>query len=216
MSAESGIGKRRRSALDEGGAEYRARREELVRVAATVFQEKGYQASTLNDIAERLGTDRASLYYYVSSKEDLFQEVVRGVLDANVKEANRIVKLDASAAEKLGLLIRCLMISYESNYPYTYVYIQEDMARVTKADTDWAKGMSRQTRRFESIVKEVLRDGIEAKELRGDISPDLASNALFGMLNWSHRWYKPGHGAAGEEVADAFTRIFLEGMTVRG
>jgi AcrR family transcriptional regulator len=215
MSTESGIGKRRQAARDEGGAEYRARREELVRVAATVFQEKGYQASTLNDIAEQLGTDRASLYYYVSSKEDLFQEVVRGVLDANVKEANRIVKLDEPAAEKLNQLIRCLMLSYESNYPFTYVYIQEDMGRVTNVDTEWAKGMSRQTRRFESIVKEVLRDGIAARELRGDLSVDVATNALFGMLNWTHRWFKPGRGTSGEEVAATFSQIFLDGVAVR-
>jgi AcrR family transcriptional regulator len=215
MSAESGIGKRRQAARDEGGAEYRARRGELVRVAASVFQEKGYQASTLNDIAERLGTDRASLYYYVSSKEDLFQEVVRGVLDANVKEGNRIAKLDEPATEKLHLLIRTLMLSYESNYPSTYVYIQEDMGRVADADSEWAKGMSRQTRRFESIVKEVLREGIEAKELRGDLSPDVATNALFGMLNWTHRWFKPGRGASGEEVAETFSTIFLEGVAIR-
>lgn len=215
MEAQTGIGKRRQAARDEGSAEYRARREELVRVAASVFQEKGYEASTLNDIAERLGTDRASLYYYVSSKEDLFQEVVRGVLDANLKEAKRLAKLDAPAAEKLGGLIRCLMLSYESNYPYTYVYIQEDMARVARADSEWAKGMARQTRRFESIVREVLKEGIEAKELRGDVSADLATNALFGMLNWTHRWFKPGRGADGEEVAETFLRIFLEGMTAR-
>lgn len=215
MTTESGIGRRRRAARDEASPEYRARREKLIQVAASVFQEKGYQASTLTDIAERIGTDRASLYYYISSKEDLFQEVVSDVLKANIEEGNRILALDQPATVKLRLLIRCLMLSYERNYPYTYVYIQEDMGRVARADTPWAQEMARQTRRFESIVKEVLHEGISSGELRGDLSVDLVANGLFGMLNWTHRWFRPGRGVDGEAVAETFDKVFLTGIVDR-
>jgi AcrR family transcriptional regulator len=212
MSVDSGIGRRRQAARTEGGADYKARREELVKVAAEVFQEKGYQASTLNDIAERMDTDRASLYYYVGSKQELFQEVVQEVLEANLREARRIKKEPLKPAEKLAGLVKTMMVSYEANYPFTYVYIQEDMSQVGNQDSEWARTMTSRTRSFEKIVKGFIEDGIAAKEFRADIPPELVANGLYGMLNWTHRWFQPGQGADANQVAEAFSSLLLEGL----
>lgn len=213
MEAKSGIARRREAARDEGGAEYRARRDELVRVAADVFQEKGYEASTLNDIAGRMGADRASLYYYVGSKEELFQEVVQGVLDANLKEARRIKRdPDLKPAEKLARLIDTMMLSYEANYPFTYVYIQEDMSRVASDKSDWARTMTSRTRSFEKIFKGFIEEGIANREFRGDLAPDVAANGLYGMLNWTHRWFRPGRGADAAQIASTFASLALDGL----
>ena len=212
MTVESGIGRRRQAARQDGGAEYKARREELVKTAAEVFQEKGYEASTLNDVAERMGTDRASLYYYVGSKQELFQEVVQDVLEANLKDARRIKKEELKPAEKLARLVRTMMVSYEENYPFTYVYIQEDMSRVASQDSEWAQTMTSRTRSFEKIVKGFIEEGVAKKEFRSDISPEVAANGLYGMLNWTHRWFRPGRGLDANQVAESFASLFLEGM----
>jgi TetR/AcrR family transcriptional regulator, cholesterol catabolism regulator len=212
MSVDSGIGRRRQAARTEGGADYKARREELVKVAAEVFQEKGYQASTLNDIAERMDTDRASLYYYVGSKQELFQEVVQDVLEANLREARRIKKEPLKPAEKLARLVNTMMVSYEENYPFTYVYIQEDMSQVGSQDSEWARAMTSRTRSFEKIVKGFIEEGVAAKEFRADIPPEIAANGLYGMLNWTHRWFRPGGGADATQVAAAFSSLLLEGL----
>jgi len=212
MTVESGIGRRRQAARQDGGAEYKARREELVKTAAEVFQEKGYEASTLNDVAERMGTDRASLYYYVGSKQELFQEVVQDVLEANLKEARRIKKEALKPSEKLARLVRTMMVSYEENYPFTYVYIQEDMSRVASQDSEWAQTMTSRTRSFEKIVKGFIEEGVAKKEFRSDISPEVAANGLYGMLNWTHRWFRPGRGLDANQVAESFASLFLEGM----
>jgi TetR/AcrR family transcriptional regulator, cholesterol catabolism regulator len=212
MTVDSGIGRRRQAAREEGGADYKARREELVKVAADVFQEKGYQAATLNDVAERMDTDRASLYYYVGSKQELFEEVVQQVLESNLKEARRIKGEKIKPAEKLALLVKTMLVSYEENYPFTYVYIQEDMGRIGNRDSDWARAMTSRTRSFEKIVKGFIEDGIAAKEFRADVPPDVAANGLYGMLNWTHRWFQPGRGADADQVAEWFTSLFLEGF----
>lgn len=213
--AESQIGRRRLAARSDGSEGYGAKRQELIRVAATVFKEKGYEAATLNDVAERFGADRATLYYYVGSKEELFQEAVRGVLETNLEEAERILKRKGDAREKLRALIEQLILSYEENYPYTYLYIQEDMRRVTSEDTPWARDMTRQTRRLESIAIKLIREGVDEGLFRGDVPVKLASNALFGMLNWTHRWFRPGGELSGPELVDAFSAIFLDGMRKR-
>jgi AcrR family transcriptional regulator len=210
---DSGIGRRRQAAkLAEGNEEYQAKRRELIRVAATVFQEKGYEAATLNDIAERVGADRATLYYYVGGKHELFQEAVRGGVADNLLEVERILKLDEAPDAKLRLIATRLLTSYEANYPHMFVYIQEDMRKVASEESDWAKDMTKKTRRFEASTIKLIKQAIAEGRFRSDIEPELAANALFGMINWTHRWFKPGKKHSASEIVDAFWTIYFEGM----
>jgi TetR/AcrR family transcriptional regulator, cholesterol catabolism regulator len=125
MANRSGISRRRAAQTLDGSAEYAAKREELVRAAANVFREKGYRSTTLNDIAKLAGLDRATVYYYFGSKEELFREAVQGLLDANLVEAERLLRDKiALPRAKLRHLIEMLMLSYEAKYPYAYVYMQ--------------------------------------------------------------------------------------------
>lgn len=211
-SEYSRISKRRQAALAEGGADYKAKRAEIIRTAATVFREKGYTSARLNDIATRFGTDRASLYYYFGSKEELFQECVRGVLDENLATAQQIYSSDDSPQQKLARLVRVLLESYEESYPYMYVYIQEDMSQISTRDTRWAHDMAKQTRRLEKIFHDVIGSGITAGTIRSDLPTSLITNALFGMVNWTHRWYVPGRKYKASDLADTFLTILFEGV----
>jgi AcrR family transcriptional regulator len=209
---QSGIGRRRAAARAEGSADYQAKRRELIQAAADVFKEKGYEAATLHDVAEHVGADRASLYYYVGGKAELFQEAVRGGVEANLNEVERILKLDEPPEEKLRLIVVQLLSSYEENYPHMYVYIQEDMRKVASEETEWAREMTRQTRRFERIIIDLVKQAMHERGFRDDVRPDLAANALFGMLNWTHRWFKPGKRLAAAELAESFWTIFFDGI----
>jgi TetR/AcrR family transcriptional regulator, cholesterol catabolism regulator len=216
-SGGSGLSKRRRNAQVEGGAHYQAKRSELLQIAGDVFKDKGFEAATLNDIAARFGTDRAAIYYYFASKDELFQEVFQAtaskVLDENLAEAARIAALDISAHERLRKLIELQITSYEENYPYVYVYIQEDMGKVAFQSTPWAKEMVRKTRRFESIVTGVITEGIRHGEFRSDLVVPLVAKTLFGMINWTHRWFKPGDRKyTSAQTIETFSAIFFDGL----
>lgn len=213
MNTISNISRRRRSAKSDGSADYAAKREELVRIAAQLFKKQGYQATRLIDIAKEAGLDRATVYYYVGSKEELFRETVEGVLDSNMREAERLM-MDGTIGwvGRLHAIFVRLMISYEENYPATFVYIQEQMHQVGAEETAWAQEIMTKTRRFDTMLIGFIREAIAAGELRGDIPPRLVENALFGMLNWTHRWFQPGKGMTGREVAEAFWSIFVGGM----
>lgn len=212
----SRIERRRRAAKRNARPDYSARRDEIIAAAAEVFREKGYKAATLNQVAERLGTDRASLYYYVADKEELFHETIRGVLDSNVNEAERIHKSNAAPVDKLRALVATLLQSYEDNYPHMFVYIQEDMAQMSSDDSSWAMGMVEQTRRMEGIFHTTIEEAMKTGDFRDDVSSRVAAYALFGMLNWTHRWFEPGKRLPAAELADAFASIFSEGMKARG
>jgi AcrR family transcriptional regulator len=208
--ATSGIAGRRKAALEDGGAGYKTRRQEIVREAAKVFEEKGYEATTLNDIAERLGTDRASLYYYVGSKEELLHEIVRQVLEENVAAAEQVMAQPGTPAEKIEGLIEYMILSFDKNYPHMYVYV-EDLARISRQESDWARDVVKKTKRFESIVVQILDDGRKDGTFRSDLPNHISALALFGMINWTHRWYKPGSAHSAREIAETFCALFLDG-----
>jgi AcrR family transcriptional regulator len=208
----SRIDGRRKAAMKDGGASYLARREEIVHVAAHVFRELGYEAATLNDVARQLGTDRASLYYYVASKDELLHEVVRGVLARNLAAAEEIRKRRIPVPEKIAALILEMITSFDENYPHMYVYI-EDMGRVARQDSEWARDVVHSTKQFETIVREIIEKGRRDGTLKNDIPAELSAMGLFGMVNWTHRWYKPGHKFDPQDIAKAFTTLFLSGAT---
>lgn len=132
---------------------YVAKRSDLVRIAARLFKEQGFKSTKLADIARAAGLDRATVYYYVGSKEELFQEAVEGVLDSNRKVARELAA-DKSlrSLERLHRIFVRLMISYEENYPATFVYIQEQMHQVGTEETAWAKAIMKKTRAFDHLL----------------------------------------------------------------
>ena len=216
MGQSSNISRRRKTALEDGSADYLAKRDELVEIAGRQFKANGFKATTLAEIGHKAGLDRATVYYYFGSKEELFRECVRVSVEANIAECERIFADQARPArERLRAVIQQLMAAYDHYYPHMYVYIQEEMSRITSEQSTWAQRIVSQTRTFERIVLSLVNELIERGELRNDIPVSVAANAIFGMLNWTHRWYQPGGPHPAEQISAAFADIFFEGMKAR-
>jgi len=216
MVKASNISKRRESALKEGSVDYLAKRDELVRIAAQQFKQSGYRATTLAEIGHKAGLDRATGYYYFGSKEELFREILRTGVDQNIRECVKISQNDTlDSLEKLQAIIQQLMKAYDEHYPHMYVYIQEEMDRIASEKSVWAQELAGQTRKFEKIVMGLISETIAAGKMRDDIPVSIVANAIFGMLNWTHRWYQPGGAHGADEVSRSFAKIFLDGMRPR-
>jgi AcrR family transcriptional regulator len=214
----SQIGRRRQAAMSGGRDGYVERRQKLIEAAASVFQTKGYGAASLGDVANVLGTDRASLYYYVSSKEELFHAVVFKAAEDNVLKAEAIRDRDDTAVAKLSDIIHELMASYEKHYPYLFVYIQEKMTSFVPDGDDeesvWAADMRSLNERYETAVLDVVNQGHAEGVFKTLASARVTSYGIIGMVNWSHRWFRPDGPSSAEEVGDAFTEIVLKGLLV--
>ena len=213
MATTSNISKRRKSALEEGSADYLAKRAELVEIAGRQFKAHGFKATTLAEIGHKAGLDRATVYYYFGSKEELFRECLRVGVEANIAACEAIFNDETlEAGPKLRAVISQLMSAYDQYYPHMYVYIQEEMSRVTGEKSAWAQRIVAKTRTFERIVLSLISELISNGEMRSDIAVSVAANAVFGMLNWTHRWYQPGGTHSAPEISNAFCEIFFNGM----
>ena len=209
----SGIARRRAAAREEANPSYLERRAEIVRAAARVFKAKGLQGANLGDIAVESGADRASLYYYVGSKEELFHEAVREAVEANLLRARAIRDGEGTAPEKLRVLIESLMTSYAENYPILYVFVQENLSRMPDKHASWARDMRRINKEYEQIVVALVSDGMDVGTVRSVGPPWIVAYGLMGMVGWTSRWFEPDESAASaQEIAAVFAETLLGGL----
>ena len=211
--ATSGISRRRAAARDEANPSYLQRRAEIVQAAARVFKAKGLQGTHLGDIAVESGADRASLYYSVGSKEELFHEVVRGAVEDNLARARAIRHGPGTAPDKLRELLESLMISYADHYPILYVFIQENLSHVPDKHATWARDMRRVNKDYEQIVVDLVTAGMADGTIRSTGKPWIVAYGLLGMVGWTSRWYDPDTASVSpQEVAAAFADSLLLGL----
>jgi AcrR family transcriptional regulator len=208
----SQISKRRVAARNENSEYYTEKRVAMLRAAATLFKEKGLSATSLVEVARLAGLDRSTLYYYVSSREELFFEVVGDAMDTVADKAEAIEAGPGSAVEKFEKLLVAQMAHYAANYPHLYVFLAENMASVMTSDTRQKKRLVESAARFEKVFRTIVAEGVADGTLRADLSPTIMSNAALGMSNWTHRWFVPDGPLTGEELGKAFASIMLNGI----
>ncbi len=211
--AKSNIAQRRQNALSSGDPDYMKRRAQLLAAAGHVFKQRGFNGANLNEIAKEVGIDRASLYYYTSGKEDLFQQIVRAAVVDNINMVESIQANDDPAGKKVRDLIVRLMYSYEVHFPYLYAFVQEDMNQIATENSDWAIEINSLIRRFGDAATAIIREGIDQGVLNAEASSaEVIAFGIIGMVNWSHRWFKPSGELSAENVGKVYADMVLGGL----
>jgi AcrR family transcriptional regulator len=214
--SESGIGRRRAAARDEGRAGYQERRAEIMSAAADLFKREGFRGTSIGRIAQALGMDRATLYYYISSKEEIFDEVVSGAVRSNVAMARKIRSGDGTPPDKLRALITSLMRSYSENYPLLYVFLQENLDHVAPTRTAWSQQMRRLNKAYEDVLIRIIQDGLDDGSIRPVADARVIAYGVMGMVGWTNRWFDPGKsGTDAAAIGTAYADMVLSGLTAR-
>lgn len=212
MDSKTVIGKRRSSARKGARDSYEARRKQISDAAVGVFHRLGYQGASLSAVAQELGVDRATLYYYFSSKEQMYDEIVRAVLLENEKLATQIAESSMPAGRKMREIITAFMASYIQNYPLLHIYVREDLRQVSGKRSDWSLEMLKINRRIEGVFIQIIEQGYEDGSFRNIGPARTVAYGVLGMLNWSHRWFKPGHDGRPSEIGTTFAELVLGGL----
>jgi AcrR family transcriptional regulator len=182
-----------------------SKREELTRIAARLFAERGYQGTSLADLAQALGVQKPSLYHHIDSKEDLLWDV------AQEGAAAFHDALDAvPTAERPGDRIREALRAHLS-----VVGGQLDVATVFVREWRFLTGERREQfvaerRRYEERIRDLFREGVEGSELRTDLDVATAALLFLSAANWAYTWLRPGADTA--ELADRLYAVLLDGM----
>ena len=211
--AKSRIGDRRALALEKGSDSYQERRREIAKVAAEVFNKRGFRGTSLSAVADALQTNRASLYYYIANKRELYDEVVREVSEHNVATAQAVHRSNATVLDKLRTLVVALMASYATHYPLLYVYIRENLSHVDNDRSEWSKHMRNLNRQYEEVFTAIVQEGIDDGSIRPLASARVLAFGIIGMIGWTNRWFVPQKSSdVGEEIGMAFAEMALGGL----
>ena len=181
------------------------RRSELTREAARLFAEKGYHGTSIGDLAEAMGVQKASLYHHIESKADLLWEVARDGAES-FQAALDAIDDRLPALEKLRLALRAHL---------RVVAEQLDVATVFVREWRYLDGERRETfvaerRRYEERIRSLFREGVEQSELRTDLDVNIAALVFLSAANWAYTWLQPDRDT--DALADRFFELLLDGM----
>jgi AcrR family transcriptional regulator len=215
MSERTKIGRRRIANAKESSEFYQDRRKEIFQKAAEIFLAKGYEAATINDIAVSLGTDRATLYYYVGSKKELFQHVVREAAQKSIDDIEALANTKIPAVKKLQLAFTGLMENYCNSFPYLHVFLQENFQSLSNERDSWDKESRGWSARYYKAMRKILENGVQDGEFSLPLPIGLSTMAVIGAINWAHRWYRPGGQLGPDQIGAGFADILLNGLLVK-
>lgn len=190
---------------------YDDRQRAVLDVCARVFAERGYHATTIDDLIAATGLARGGLYHYIGSKSEALTRILDDLMGPLLEEATVAVEgpdAPASASERLRTMTRIWMRQVESHRDHVAVFEQE--RRTLEREVAW-EAVRSDRRAFEALLQRVLEQGIRDGEWSID-DPQLAALALLGMVNHSALWFAPGGRLNAAEVADGFVDLFLDGV----
>jgi AcrR family transcriptional regulator len=181
--------------------------QEVLDAATEVFEDKGYQAATLQDVASRLQMLAPSLYYYIRNKEDLLFAVMERAHRLGLQLIEEPPDLRAADAEsRLAAFIRRWM---GGTYPPQVRVVERDVRFLSPERQAEVRTWRHRINHF---VQDVVRQGIADQMFRADVSPSAVANTLFVVLNSVPTWYREGRRHTYSELADWYVDLFIGGL----
>lgn len=199
---------RKSAAAAPGPAEGGLREEQLVTIAAHLFAQKGYEGTSLRDIAEQAGITKAALYYWFPEKEALFQRVVAGRMAALVERVGEAVAAAVSPVDKIRAFLLC---SAEQIDVDRSGWISSSNTFWSNFDPDQRKAVVPERDRFERLLRQCVTDAVKQGALR-DVDPALATRLLLSGLNYLPRWHKPNGRLSAVQVVEQYLDMVLSGL----
>ena len=181
---------------------------EIYRAAAQVILEKGYHATSVNDIAESLGITKAGLYHYIQGKTELLFDIMQYGLDRLDCEVAQPARKIAEAEARLRFMIGMHARIVTDGDGAVTILVEEARALTPV--------QARKVRRRKRAYFDLLRATLDELRVQGklrDVDLTVASFSVLGMINWLSRWYRAGGPLNEDQVADQVVSIALKGLT---
>jgi TetR/AcrR family transcriptional regulator, cholesterol catabolism regulator len=189
------------------GASNDRRWQEVLDAAAALFEQKGYQATTLQDVASAVKILAPSLYYYINTKEDLLFSVMRRAHEFGLALLEEPADLaEADAETRLEAFIRRWM---GGTYPPPIRLVERDIRFLSAGHQREVLGWRDQMDHF---VAGIVRQGVDEGVFEKAVDPGVASSTLFVVLNATRTWFREPGRISYTELTDWYVRLFLAGL----
>jgi AcrR family transcriptional regulator len=186
------------------------REDQLLETATRLFREKGYHNTSMQDLADALGLQKGSLYYYIESKEELLRRLLKRATTFLALQADEIYAADFPPTQKLVWALENYATTMMENLDLVAVYLQE-YRNLPPRRLEEALAVRKH---YEQGLMQILQDGIANGDFR-PVDVKMAVFGILGMLNWTHQWFSPEGPLSSEQVAAILSDLALYGLTTR-
>lgn len=186
------------------------RRQEILRISSRIFREKTYDGTTLKDIADAVGMLKGSLYYYISSKQELFSDIIVEAVRVLNESVEDIYRANLPPVERLQAIIRA-HVKFSVEYQDTAILFLTGRHIISSMRmVELTHLFGRRDRLLINTLKQAVESGVyRSTNVR------IAALALVGMCNSVAFWYSPSGSASADDIADVFFSIVHDGLKVR-
>ncbi|MGY1780049.1 TetR/AcrR family transcriptional regulator [Geodermatophilus sp. SYSU D01036] len=181
----------------------------LLDVAVAVFNERGYDATSMDELAGRLGVTKSAIYHHVPGKVELLRLALDRALDALFAVTGEPGARTGRAIDRLEHVVRGSVRVLAAELPFVTLLLR------VRGNSPVEHAALQRRREFDAIVTDLVRAAEEEGDVRPDVDPAVTSRLLFGTVNSLTEWYRPGGSLSPDALADALVRTTFEGLRAR-
>jgi AcrR family transcriptional regulator len=186
------------------------RRDELLRIAARLFAERGFRNTTVRDIADAAGILSGSLYHHFDSKESMVDEILQTFQQELFASYDDVLASDLPARQKIEAAVRLSFEAIDEHHHEVAIF---------QNDADWLSGLgerfsylAERNAQSRQVWLSLLNEGVSSGALKPDVDVELAYRFIRDTVWVAVRWYRPGGGLSAGAVADQYLSILLDGI----
>jgi AcrR family transcriptional regulator len=181
----------------------------LLAVAVAAFIERGYEATSMDELAARLGITKSAIYHHVPSKVELLRLALDRALDGLFAVTAEPGATTGRAIDRLEHVVRGSVRVLTAELPFVTLLLR------VRGNSPVEQDALRRRREFDRIVTDLVRAAEDDGDVRPDVDPGVISRLLFGTVNSLTEWYRPDGGLSADDLADALVATTFSGLRAR-
>ncbi len=190
---------------------FKSNREKILKAATALFASKGFEGTSVRNIAEKSGISVPGMFYYFSSKEMILFEIMTSFMDSAYKKILEIYNSDIEPTEKLSEICKFYVEQYAGHKNQLTILVSERKS----LDSRHRQICIEKERDYVKALKSLFQDLAERNLLK-PINHSILAFIFFGMVHWTYRWYDPKakKGIGPSQLGRIFSEVFLRGILV--
>lgn len=181
------------------------KREQILTEAGELFYEHGYQRTTLDMVAQRLGVTKPFIYYHFKDKAAILAEISKRGISRGNEVLRESLEGRGATADRLYEAIRAIVRTILSSQRYTAIFFREQK----NFDTELLAPLEKMHREFDALLSRLLEEGVAKGEFKiADIR--LCALAIGGMVNWAYTWYRESGRLSADELCEGLAKLAMQ------